>query len=217
MNSFSIIIPTLWRAEEIFELCQSLDRVDCVKEVFIINNNRIASPDLSRILLSPKFNVITPFANTFVSEAWNMGVRASTSNIVCLGSDDVVLDEKLFDYLKNVDFLNIGLLGLQDGAVVEKVDPNKQYEIRGADFRNHGYGCSMFVHRKYYIPIPKTIKIFFNDDFLFNFIKKVHNLPNMVLNCHQRGRVSVSVSSFNHYFESDRQAYAEICKKSNLG
>ena len=74
----SIIIPTLWKADEIYDTISSFQKYNYIEAELIIINNSQKQIEFENI------NIITPYTNVGVNPAWNMGVNASRYEMVLL-------------------------------------------------------------------------------------------------------------------------------------
>lgn len=212
MNTFSVVIPTLWRCNETLESIRHLIHNPHVSEIIIIDNDRQQTPEHDKILLSDRVKLITPHSNLYVGESWNLGTRMAKENLICLLSDDVVLHDNVLVRVQTLNFNEIGVLGLSEGAVSEHADIDYPIKILPTDHRTHGYGVCMFYHRKHYVNIPSKLKIFFTDDWIFAAVRKHSGKANYILDCSIRGRMSVTSQSFNYMFHSDGEAFAELMR-----
>jgi len=212
MNTFSVVIPTLWRCKETLESIQHLIHCPFVSEIIVIDNDRNQTPNHNDILLSDRVKLVTPRSNLYVGESWNLGSRMSKDRVVCLLSDDIILHDAVLARLQAVNFNEIGVLGLREGAVGEQVDIDYPITLVPTDHRTHGYGVCMFYLRDYYVEIPSKLKVFFTDDWIFAAVRKHSGKANYILDCQVRGRMSVTSQSFNYMFQQDGEAFAELMR-----
>lgn len=167
----TIVIPTMWKFKPFQWFLPFLINSPSVGQVIIIDNNHEEIPDL-QCLLHSKVNVVTPYKNLYVNPSWNLGVNMSTHEKVCVLSDDVIVDPRLF--IKADDFLNdnlqnIGILGACPGDV-DRIQPavtTGEIDIVKADslpyVSNWGFGSCFFILREYWTQIPETLKIWYGD------------------------------------------------------
>ena len=80
----SFIIPTIWKAEEIYKSIEQFKRVkDKNVELIIVDNTHSDFYDSD-----PRITVVKCSKNIFVNPSWNIGVRLSRNKYVCLLNDD---------------------------------------------------------------------------------------------------------------------------------
>lgn len=107
-------IPTMWASKSFHHFLGMLVRVPVVSEIHVINNFVSKTPDLE-VLKNPKIKLYNQEKNIGCHPAWNLGVENSTSENVCIFSDDIIFDLKLLYEVD--DFLNakddkVGLLAM---------------------------------------------------------------------------------------------------------
>lgn len=166
MNKFSVIVPTMWKDDSIFEMLDKYYECENVYEVILINNNREKTPNFKR---HKKLLYIEPYENTFVYPAWNMGVRISNSDYIIIANDDVLFDVNtliniLVEVNKKYKFEELGFIGMDfDNYTIET-----QPEL--IDIRTHqkkpAWACLFMFHRINWKPIPEQLKIYYGDDFI---------------------------------------------------
>lgn len=163
---FTVVIPTMWKPytfeEELIDICSS----SFVNDVIIINNDKNLTPSW-KILNYYKIMMVTPPNNIIVNPSWNIGVRLSKNNNVCLLNDDLLFDNKVFEFMSY--HLDKHLCGLRMASI------NPPMELNPADQRCHGFGCMMFVRKDSYEAIPETLRLFHGDDYLFRINKLKNN------------------------------------------
>ena len=163
---FTVVIPTMWRPdsfeEELIDICSS----SFVNDIVIINNNKEITPNW-KILNHYKIIMISPPNNIIVNPSWNIGVRLAKNNNICLLNDDLLFDNKVFEFMSY--HLDKHLCGLR----MTNTDP--PIKLNSADQRCHGFGCMMFVRKDSYETIPSTLRLFYGDDYLFRMNKLKNN------------------------------------------
>ena len=168
----SVIIPTMWRCQDMFKdgleiyLAHPL-----VGEVIIINNDVAATPNWE-LLNHPKLRMFNQKANIKVNPAWNLAVKESRYNKIALANDDIEFDSRLIDRVVPRITPEVGLhgpiYGRPDLGQVETVNDNIDFiEWKPGDCI-HPYGQIMFVHKDNYVPILDGLNLYFGDDWLFH-------------------------------------------------
>lgn len=162
---FSVIIPTLWRSEKTRELLISLNKCPKVGEIVIIDNYPKGRPEY--VWKLGKVRMLGQERNIYVNPAWNLGVKESINENLCICNDDVVFDTSVFDFIH--DYMDIGIIGQwTDNYYLTETKDLKIERITG---RPSGWGCLMFVKKSNWVDIPKNLLIACGDDFLINHVK----------------------------------------------
>jgi hypothetical protein len=205
MNSnFSIIIPTLWRCDRIFELLDELEKCNAVDEIILIDNNYSYSKNVNKQYT--KIKLISNKENMYVNPSWNLGVKESKNTNIAILNDDLNFNSDVFDYIKN--HIDKGLIGLCCSAY-DPIDRNEPYEIFETEHRTWGWGCMIFLKKENYIEIPSALKIACGDDYLFHYLKcKKYSLKNLRIH----GRISITSLSpeFLEIQQQDLENYKKI-------
>jgi hypothetical protein len=144
--------------------------MDVIGEVIIINNNPLNTP-AHAILNHPKVKLVTFGENIFVNPAWNFGVQMANNDIVGLLNDDLIFDLKIFYKINDFMQPDMGAIGLASGRIDLGQIPVTNGEIFIMPYQGSestwGFGELMFVHKKYWIDIPRDLKIGFGDNWIF--------------------------------------------------
>jgi hypothetical protein len=109
--------------------------------------------------------------NIGVNPAWNLGVEIASSDRVCILNDDVVFDHKVFSRVDSVLSETSGVVGICPGVAEFNQPPFETGLVRILPWggqHTYGFGCLMFVHRSWYIPIPKGLNIYYGDNWIFD-------------------------------------------------
>jgi hypothetical protein len=168
----------MWRHEPFTNILESLLQVDSVDEVIIINNDVSRTPD-SDSLKHSKIRMHNSASNLYVNPSWNLGAKLAKNSRLCFFSDDIDVDLRVFDKVK--DFMNteIGMIGilspyfeepsykkfLTDGSIdiVDAAEPDA--EKRPPPI---GIGNLFFLNKKDWKPIPEELKIFHGEIIQWN-------------------------------------------------
>lgn len=168
---FSVIIPTMWKAkEQLLNFLPTLNSHPLVGEIIIINNDSKNTPEIPVL---NKLKLINTDENIGVNPAWNIGVYYSTYDILCLANDDIDFDTKVFDKLENLVTKDTGVFGLCPGEVKNwKQIPYTNGNIDIVEWKEtdhtFGFGSLMFLHKDNWKNIPKELKIYYGDNFIFD-------------------------------------------------
>jgi GT2 family glycosyltransferase len=175
-RKFSIIIPTMFRRVDILnQLLETLYSDPAVHEVILINNCEL-SYRLPIIPLNNKLVIVSKGRNLYVNPSWNLGVTLASQDYIAILNDDIVISDKLFTGVCQVDFEKIGILGACHPMIEEVNNPTRfatpSFEILGARIRPWGFGIFMAMKKSDYVKIPEDMLIWCGDDYLFHTIAK---------------------------------------------
>ncbi len=209
---FSVVIPTCWFAEEIFESIKQLEECTLVDDIIIIDNNVNNTP---YFLHNEKLRIFPQYKNIFVGESWNTGVRLARNNKICLLNDDIILNDNVFELVDNSNF-DYGIIGLDQSSICKtpiKINPS----LSLADDILVGFGCCIFLNKNNYVPIPKELKVLYTDNFLFDKML-AKNLNNYKISCSIKGRIGVTTLSrkINYDEDNDQKIYLKETNKGFL-
>ena len=170
---FTVIIPTLQRAPELWPLVAQCAAHPLVHEVLVINNSEVPlSWD------SPNVRVLQQETNIFVNPAWNLGVREASGQFVAIINDDVLFDDDVFDEAARVLRRGLFAMVVPDRSCFHGDAWDKPISHRLATGRlNLVWGTFMAMRREDYRPIPSSLLIWGGDDYLYWSQRK----PNAVL------------------------------------
>jgi FkbM family methyltransferase len=168
---YTVVVPTMWRAAQQFtkflaELCE----YELVGEIIIIDNDNDAEPD--DFQNHPKIKRFVPGENIYVNPAWNLGVEVAQYSRICIVNDDVSFDLRLFDRLADLITPSAGVFGLCPGDPLFDHPPVTDGAIDIVPWtgqHTHGFGCLMFLHRSNWAAIPAELKIYYGDNYIFDW------------------------------------------------
>lgn len=202
-----IIIPTMWMAETTIDSVQKYCNNPKISKVILIDNNTKRRPkSLSKLLSNPKVDCVSYGRNIYVNPAWNEGYYRSSSNIIAIVNDDIVIGDNVFDLVLNKnlqpgDLVGVNLRGYQDNYKIDDHIETKE-EIVKLKYDNASpiggqawaFGICMFMHRKTYKVIPSLYQIWYGDDYLAQNAENVY-----AINSNQiKGKISETLKRFNN-------------------
>ena len=174
VEGVSVIIPTVWAANDyMMKSLLLLDKVECVKEVVVIDNDKTKTPHW--IQAFQKVKLIDPGKRMYFNESVNFGIDLCENDICCIYNDDITSDTRVFDYVRNN-------LTKEDGCIF--ISPeyiNKNSQSNGklkkannilADGLHRGSGMMMFLRKQNFIKIPSELIHHFGDTFIFEINKR---------------------------------------------
>jgi hypothetical protein len=163
----------MWKSERTLPMLKRLEGSSHISQIIIIDNNVQSSPDIS---FSKKILYLPQKENIYVNPAWNLGVKNSSENFICIMNDDVSFGEELFSHVAKVldRFECIGVKKesynyQQDNACFEKL-PEGDY------WKGKGWGCVVFLKKENWTEIPEQFKIWFGDNWILNQNKKAYQV-----------------------------------------
>ena len=156
---YSVIIPTMWKCNRFQQTLRELSAHELVGEIILIDNT---SNDLKIEL--PKLIHILEGKNTYVNPAWNKGASLAKYDKLCILNDDIWMDWNILNILEQYITEENGVIGI---AEENYTTPHTELALEPITHRNGGFGCAMFIHKENYTPIPKEMKIWGGDDWVF--------------------------------------------------
>lgn len=153
----------MWYSDKIQENLRRLNKCDEVGEVLVIDNNTSLKP--TNLISYAKVKYITQEKNIYVNPAWNLGVRWSSYNNICVSNDDVIFDTDVFKFIQ--PHLNKGVYGMSTGNYYG-VGKGQPYEINKITTRPWGWGCLFFIQKWNWRPIDERLRIACGDDWLIH-------------------------------------------------
>lgn len=209
-----IVIPTMWIPKN-FEnsLMEYVDH-PAVNRVIIIDNNQKNRPEYA-VLSHKKIKIISYGRNIFVNPAWNEGYRVSSSPVLAVVNDDIIVSKSVFDMVSNFkfeigDIIGVSLQGrvnnyrIDDYIATEekiiKLDYNRDEPIGGQAW---AFGICMFMLRETYKPIPSLYQVWYGDDYLLQSAKTVY----VVRSNQIKGNISDTLTKSNQ--DIDQRLYLD--------
>ena len=224
----TVIIPTLWLSDVFDQSITSLNNLEIIKDIIVIDNcaadrnlnfekfgdkqcsNQITDYGVFAIEQYGKIRVVVPKENLYVSKSWNIGAYLSSQQYLCILNDDVVLPDSLFDFVVRHMSSQVGIIGLHADCFKNE---SNNLSISPVRTRPNGFGCCMFIERYKYVPIPESIQIWYNDDYLFS---KIPGIQYSLTELKVSGSISKTVNNTTRQEEikkiisQDRIAYITL-------
>lgn len=163
------------RPDILSQLLENLYQDPMVEEIILINNCSL-SYKIPVIPLNNKLLIVSRGRNLYVNPSWNLGVELSTQDYIAILNDDIIISDKLFTGVCQLDFDTIGILGACHPMIEETDNPTRfsiaSFEILGARIRPWGFGIFMAMKKSNYVKIPEEMLIWCGDDYLFHNIAR---------------------------------------------
>ena len=178
----SVIIPTIWAANDyMMKSLLLLDKVECVEEVIVIDNNKTKTPYWVKAF--QKVKLVDSGKRMYFNESVNFGIGLCKNDICCIYNDDIISDTRVFNYVKNNLKREYGCIFISPNYI------NKNNQSSGSlkkvnnilkDGLHHGSGMMMFLRKQNFIKIPRELVHHFGDTFIFA-INKIQDRQNYVV------------------------------------
>jgi len=180
-----VVIPTMWIVKDVVSRLEKYIECPLINKIILIDNNPKKRPK-SSIFNNPKIELVCYGSNIYVNPAWNEGYLRSTSDVIAIINDDILVDSDIFYMVKNFnlkagEMIGVDLKGYKDNFKIDDVidtkeeivdfNYNKNYPIGGQAW---AFGICMFIHKHTYKLIPSLYKIWFGDDYLAQHATKVY-------------------------------------------
>ena len=75
-----------------------LDKVDCIEEVIVIDNDKTKTPHWIKAF--KKVKLIDSGKQMYFNESVNFGIDLCKNDICCIYNDDITSDTRVFDYVR---------------------------------------------------------------------------------------------------------------------
>ena len=202
-----IIIPTMWMAKTTTAAIQKYCKNPKINKIILVDNNSKMRPsEFSKIISDPKIEYVSYGKNIYVNPAWNEGYFRSTSEIIAIINDDIVVEDDVFDLvlnhnLKYGDLVGVNLRGYQDNYKIDDHIETKEEIVKLNYDRTSpiggqlwAFGICMFMHRNTYKVIPSLYQIWYGDDYLAQHAKNVYGLNSNRI----KGNISETLKKFEN-------------------
>lgn len=204
----TFIMPTLWRAREIYNSIDNFKKITNKNvELILIDNKNSNFVDTD-----PRITVIKCSKNIFVNPAWNLGVKLAKNEYICLLNDDIHFNfTTIINNFQKIwsEYKNVGIIGYNANKRTEyNVDLNNDSDVltlTEIDCVPNGFGCCMFMKKDDYVYIDETYKIYWGDTLQMVYTidekrKKMYLFDNLIT----IGRLSVTSQSYEHTMEAEK-------------
>lgn len=216
-SKYSIVVPTMWRCNDVFlPFIDDLCACDLVDDIIIINNDNTRTPD--KDFTNPKIRMFDFNTNMFVNPSWNFGVKMSRNDRVCVVNDDVSYDLSVLDRLYDLLTPSKGVYGLCPGVSDFNQIPvtDKSIDIvEWAGQHTYGFGSLMWLHKGSWVDVPDGLDLYYGDNFIFDIQihqgKKNYLVANMDFYTPFAGTLKDTTIS-GGYLEKEGIVYEEVRK-----
>jgi hypothetical protein len=219
----SVIVPTMLKEgiELAFEYTiNEMQKNDLIDEILIIKNTDKDFFKTLNIKYTGKIKIIYEGENLFVNPSWNLGIEQIKNEVFCIINDDVICHSTNFTkcYNKVIED-DIGLVTTRTALhfpiqAYEKSPLHKNKPEFSEDIPNGRQGWFFFGKKENWINIPKELKVFFGDDFLY-YMHRRNNKTNVILENGFVGHFeSTTAKEYFHYNDGgERAIYQDLIKR----
>ena len=208
----TVIIPTLWKVDQLSTTLRDLAACKYVGEIILIDNT-----ERTKKIELNKLNHILEGKNTYVTAAWNKGAQSAQFDKLLILNDDTWFDWDLMGEIEDNINESAGMIGISMNSY--KIKETTNIKLEAIQKRPVGFACAFFIHKNSWSPIPGKMKVFHNDDWLFEECKKNGKQNYRLLNFKVAGRVSATLEKlgskkyFRQILRDDRIAFQQLMKK----
>lgn len=217
-SPFSVIIPTIWKCRDnLLALSKQLFESDRCGQLLIIDNEGAddAHDTLRDELRDCGATIVRLPYNVFVNPAWNIGVCLGKYDRYLLLNDDVQLYASCLSDLARVLDSNseVGLVGFATECVSDGPVPHEQsatVEFCAVPDLMTNFGCCMAGRTEHYQTIPRSLKLFSGDNWLFYASRAAGRSNYAITNKRIQHLLSVSSRGFPERAEADWNEFQRL-------
>lgn len=218
---FSVIIPTIWNCpDNLLVLSKQLVASDKLGQLLIMDNQGFDDRhDLLRDQLQGfGATVVRLPYNVLVNPAWNIGICLAKFDRYLLLNDDVQIYSSCLEDMAHLLDTNAdaGLVGFATECVVEGPVPSEQpgsVECRVLDDLKTNFGCCVAGRTQDYELIPRSLKLFCGDNWLFYVAKAMGRSNYAISNKQIQHLLSVSSRAFPELANSEWNEFQRLWKE----
>jgi hypothetical protein len=191
----------MWRAPGFANSLSQYCQYSSIQKIYLVDNDYVNRP--LDLVADPKLEIVNYGRNIYVNPAWNEGYYRSSADVICLLNDDIYVEPQVFDFVSELDFTEIDIIGVHLKGSVDnfhivehpdrreeliRLDVNKYQPIGG---QSYAFGVCMFVKRSSYRVIPSLYQVWFGDDYLIQRSRNIYTLKTS----HIHGEISKTIVS----------------------
>lgn len=200
----------MWKDKNFIDYLNQYCKSESVQKIILIDNNHRERPD-SVILKNKKIELVCYGRNIYVNPAWNEGYYRSNSDILSILNDDIFIDNDIFNFMANLDFSEIDIIGVHLKGSVDnyhiidhpdlkeeliRLNVNRNRPIGG---QSYAFGVCLFIKKTSYKVIPSLYKIWYGDDYLIQRSTNIYTLKTSKI----KGEISKTIVAYEN--DSDIQ------------
>lgn len=222
----SVIVPTMWLANDINIMLPYLNDHPLIGEIMIIDNDPTKKNEATCSL--SKVTYVTFGKNIFPVPSWNYGYKNAKYDKLFIINDDVSFNISIIDAIYDHITPENGTITIDSKSVrrpilslnsehkwIENVSKD-QITLEPCDRLLHKAAVMIGIHKDSYELIPEELLIHFNDYFLFKIciLRKKQNLSIMGANAYTD--MSTTVSKFPEITKQEQRIYPGIFKRYKI-
>lgn len=207
----------MWREPNLPQYLEKYLDSKFINKVILVDNDYRNRPS-SKILNHQKLEIVCYKKNIYVNPAWNEGYYRSKTDVIGFINDDVDVDPSIFEYIAELDFTNIDIIGVHLKGSVDnyhivdhpdrkeeliRMNINKMHPIGG---QAYAFGVCMFIKRSSYRVIPSLYQIWYGDDYLVQRNDNIYALKTSKI----RGEISKTIVKETQSNKSDVQKRIDL-------
>jgi GT2 family glycosyltransferase len=211
---FSVVIPTIWKGEEINKLLTSLYECDKVADVILINNDKSKTINFPK---NDKLNYIEPETNLFVNPSWNLGVKLAKYDNIIISNDDVLFNVEYFtnilEYLASQasSLESFGIIGMgSDNYDLEEDFENASIRPYSNSYNKGGWACLFAFHKNSWKDIPETVKIYYGDNFIHMVCSPILELVGLKIKTKMSSSADTKVDWVKEVTDNDTKEWHKL-------
>lgn len=216
----TVIVPTMWKANEINVMLPLLNDHPLVGEIILIDNDSAHKNQVTCSLSKVKY--VSFGRNIFPVPSWNYGWENASYDKLLIINDDVLFDLAIVDLMDEAISENIGTIMINSSDVHNRT-PNMQVpsgaeNVHIMDSARLEYKAAVIIgiHKKVYEKIPEDLLIYHNDSFLFYLCEKNGKPNKIVCGAMVKTEMSTTVKHFPEITRREWGIYKEVFKRYGI-
>lgn len=223
-----VVIPTLLNTKkEVFSYTlNELNNSIYVNKIIIIDNTEDnLFKHLYKDSITDKMQLIEPNGNILVNPAWNKGLEEVTSEFYLLLNDDILCSEYIIsccDYILRTTKVSL----LTCSTINKLIDVDNYKKMIQKDVKpmvtssipNNRIGWFMCGRKNEWIPIPKELKVFYGDDFIYSNLRIHKKTINMISNLnivhYESTTINTHINNIRPIIKNDRLIWEAVIHKN---
>lgn len=222
----SVIIPTMWEADELNHMLPALNAHPLIGEIILIDNAPEKKNEATCSL--SKVTYVTFGKNIYVSPSWNHGWKVAKYDKLLIINDDVMFSIAIVDAIYDHITEQNGTITIDSKTVKQPLlslnnNVNWIYDVKVDQIKfeecsklKHKSATIIGIHKNSYDSIPEELLIHFTDYFLFNICVTKNKKNLSILNAIARTEMSKTVRKFPAIIKHEQRIYPGIFQKYKI-
>ena len=169
----SYVIPTLWKSNNIYTTIDQFTKQinDPKSELIIIDNSNSSYKNEDE-----RVKILKMENNIYVNPAWDLGVKFSSNDKVCLINDDILFNlPKFHTFITSNDIVTVGMNNVNH--IPKDKDKWSLIEVSDKNARPAGMGQLMLFKKENWLSLPYKMKLWHGDDIIYYYHTLILNIP----------------------------------------